>query len=150
MSAVADRFIKVSADGQLLAHDAPEWEGVYVPAAGLVIARRPTAKKYTFKAANAACTKVDLCGAPGERSISLREFVNHLLQDDRTGPAVDTTFFTIDDPYQWIWTCDECAPAGCAWFVGLGYGLSSRNHQDGHVRALAVRAGQFSGFGEVG
>jgi hypothetical protein len=149
LAASADRLIKVSADGQLLPHDAPEWEGIYLPAASLIVARRLTAKALGFKAANAACTKIDLCGAPGERSISLREFVNHLLEDDRTGPAIDAAFFTIDDPYQWIWTCDECAPSGCAWYVDLGGGYSGRGSQGNRARALAVRSGQFSGFGEA-
>lgn len=148
MNSLSDRYIKVSAEGQLLPHDATEWEGVYLPAASLIVARRPTAKPLGFKAANAACKKVDLCGAPGERSIALREFVSHLLQDDRTAPSVDTDFFTIDEPYTWIWTCDECAPAGYAWLVNLGCGGSSRGRQGAHNLALAVRAGQFSASGK--
>jgi hypothetical protein len=149
MNPLADRFIKVSAEGVLLPHTAEDWQGVYIPGASLIVARRPTAKALGFKAANAACAEVDLCGAKAERSISLREFVNHLLQDDCTGPALDTTFFTIDDPYQWIWTCDECAPSGYAWLVFLGDGLSDRDGRSSRFRALAVRSGQFSGFGEV-
>jgi hypothetical protein len=146
----APRFIKVSAQGQLLPRDAADWDGVYIHAASLIVARRPTAKALTFKSANTACAASILCGAKAERSISLREFVNHLLEDARKTPAIDPEFFTIDDPYEWIWTCDECAPAGYAWSVGLGGGFSYRGHQGNHSRALAVRAGQFSGFGEGG
>lgn len=142
--AATDRLVKVSADGKLLPRDAADWSGVYIPAAELIVARRPIAERLTFKAANDACKKIDLCGAKAQRSISLREFVNHVLEYDRTGPALDPKFFTVDDPYQWIWTCDECAPAGCAWGVFLGGGNSNRDRQGGQCRALAVRAGQLS------
>lgn len=147
-SSTAPRFIKVSAEGKLLPRDATDWEGVYIPAAQLIVARRPITKKLGFKAANAACKKIDLCGAPAERSISLREFVNHLLEFDRTGPALDTDFFTIADPWTWIWTSDECAPAGFAWGVGLSSGYSPRGRRDYRACALAVRAGQLFGDGE--
>jgi hypothetical protein len=141
------RFVKVSAGGELLPRSAEDWAGVYIPAAELIVARSPTPKAYTFKGAQAACREVDLCGAKAERSISLVEFVTHLLDNGRYRPVIDPDFFTLDDPATWIWTCDECQPAGYARGVYLGFGDSLWFHQDYRVQALAVRASQLSAFG---
>ena len=137
------RFIKVSAAGALLAADATDWSGVYIPAAGLIIARSPTAKSYTFKGAQQACREFDLCGAPAERPISVAEFYSHLVDNTRYNPVLDPSFFTLADPHTLIWTCDECMPAGGARFVYLGSGLSGWHLQDFRCQALAVRASQF-------
>lgn len=144
-----DRLIKVSAEGLPLPRNATEWSGVYIPAAELTVARRPMPAALGFKAANAACAKFDLCGAKAERSIGLREFVNHVLEFDRIGPALDPEFFTIDDPWKWIWTRDECAPASFSFVVDLYDGRVSRYRHDYPYRALAVRAGQLSAFSKT-
>lgn len=136
------RLIKVSSTGQLLPLSAKDWDGVYIPAAELTVARRILPIRGDFDLVGKACAQQDLCGAKAIRSISVKEWVNHLLEFDRTGPALDTRFFTIDDPWQWIWTCDPCAPRGFAFYVDLYGGYVARDHQSYLHSALPCRPGQ--------
>jgi hypothetical protein len=143
------RLHKVSDAGLLLPPDATEWVAVYDSDAQLTWTRDALpCGAVTWKKAKPAAEKLALCGFSDWRLASRFEWA-HLIDDQRCAPAIDTDFFTIDDPYQWCWTGTECAPAGYAWIVNLGYGYSNRYGQTYHSHVRAVRAGQLLAIGEV-
>ncbi|MEY4760661.1 MAG: hypothetical protein RLZZ200_517 [Pseudomonadota bacterium] len=144
-AATQPRFIKVSDTGLLLPSTAAEWSGVYIPAIELTVARRILPIRGDFTLANKACAEQDLCGAKAVRSVDAREFFNHLQDFDRYGPCLDPEFFTIDDPWQWIWTSTECAPRGYAVAVYLYVGNVCRLRQSNLCSALPCRPGQITG-----
>lgn len=139
------RFVKVSSAGLLLPDTATDWEGVYVPAGQITLPRRlllPGTGNWQWVLDQ--CAGVRACGFTDWQAISRLEFCNHLVDPERVGPCVDTGFFTVDDPYAWAWTRDECAPRGCAFNVDLYYGYVNRDRQSFHYSALPCRPGQLS------
>ncbi len=142
MNSRTARYHKVSATGHLLPADATEWEGVYIPALGLIVSADPLpCGRKPWKEAMAAAEGATLCGDKCTRAMSRSEYA-YILEDERAHPAVDGNYFR--GPYGWEWTSTPYAgnPSGAAWFVNLDGGYSSWfNHSFGSL-VRAVRAGQ--------
>jgi len=142
----AARFIKIGADGKPLPAEANEWEVVADQSTGRMWAvetiKVANWKAATVKKVEAKINALRLGGFDDWRIPNVEELF--LLADrTRTSPAIDTEFFP-DCPTDWFWTSTPwaSAPAGCAWFVGFGYGSASCSDRgySGFVRA--VRGGQ--------
>ena len=137
------RFINLDASGK---PTTGEHVAVYQTETGLIWTAAPLRDGADLSHTEAvqAATEVRLLGHSDWRAPSIRELLS-IIDYDRFDPAVDAAHFK--GPYGWTWTGTTAkAPAGYAWYVGLDDGYSLRLHQDGRVRALAVRVGQQLGL----
>jgi hypothetical protein len=142
------QLFKVSTEsvaaGKVLPRKAKQWEGVYVPALGLIVAADPVPGFYgPWKEGMAIAAKATVCGIKARKGHPTLQRLEYalLIEDDRCDPAVDDIYFRFGEN-RWEWTSTSCAPAGCAWLVGLGDGNSGRDGQSSHSFVRAVCAGQ--------
>ena len=134
------KFIKVSDAGLLLPADAKDWVAVYQPALQLTWSRAALpCGEVDWKRAGEEAAALTLCGWSDWRLGTRLEYA-HLIDDDLYDPVIPRAFF--DKPFGWHWTGTECAPAGYAWCVYLGGGITYRLHQVNELFVRAVRAGQ--------
>lgn len=135
-----DRFTKVSKDGKALPVTATDWEGVYDAEAGLIWGRACISGEFNWKDACKKASETTLCGAASRAPTVQERFALNDL--GKHGPALDTRFFAKESGWEWTSTVDAESPSGCAWSVGLGYGVAFRYAQVGRSRVRAVRSGQ--------
>lgn len=140
------RYTKLDASGAALPADATGHNAVQVDhpllARPLIVTAHRAAKEMTWKQTAKWAEGLDVNGWSWRLPTVEEAF---LIPDRSKHPALDVNFFPDFADYEWIWTStpDAESPAGYAWFVYLGHGVSGRFNQSfrGHVRA--VRAGQF-------
>ena len=147
------KLTKIGADGAALPDDATGHQVVRVErdllAHPLLVTAQIATERMTWQEAKAWAEGLTINGW----SWRLPTVEEAFMIPDRSRveePALDPAFFPGNDG-RWIWTATEDAqpPAGYAWCVFLGYGISYRGGQVHPNHALAVRAGQFSGLGKA-
>jgi len=134
-------FVKIAADGTKLPIDSEQWDAVLDESTGLMWAREAVKVTSWAEGENAA-GKLRTLGFEDWRVPTRRELLT-LVDDTRSGPAIDTTFFP-DCPSDWFWTSTSYAgsPAGYAWGIGFFYGNAHCPHHDDDGFVRAVRASQ--------
>jgi hypothetical protein len=88
----------------------------------------------------AAAKACRLMGHEDWRAPTIEELLS-IIDYTKCDPAVDSAHFRLQFGWEWTSTV-AAAPSGCAWFVNLYNGYSSRNGQDYGLHVRAVRAGQ--------
>jgi len=140
------KLTKLAADGTDLPADATGHLAVRVEnelfAHPMIWTARRSAERMTLAQAKVWAEKLDINGW----SWRLPTVEEAFLLCDRTRttyPLVDPAYFP-DCEGEWIWTSTEdlVPPAGFAWGVDLGYGLSYRSVVVIHDHVRAVRSGQ--------
>lgn len=115
-------MIKISATGEQLLADAPEWDAVLLPEQGLMFsAGNASQKELNEKEANEACAALTLAGFNDWR-VPTRQELESILDLSRYSPAIDTTHFR-DTKNDWYRTSTPCPwSSDRAWLVGFDYG----------------------------
>ncbi len=141
VAASGPRYVNLGADGNPVAVGDPDWVAVYDTQTQLTWTRQCLdCGPVTHADALAAASAVRLFGRDDWRAPTIQEQLS-IIDYTRCDPALDTTHF--DGPADWCWTSTiAAAPAGCAWYVFLYDGFSSRDFRSDRLRVRAVRAGQ--------
>lgn len=142
-----NRYTKLAADGADLPADATGHLAVRVDndlfARPMIWTAHRSEDRMTWKDAKKWAEKLGINGWSWRLPTVEEAFL--LCDRSRTAePMVDPAYFPDCDG-EWIWssTEDKTPPAGFAWLVDLGYGLSIRGVQSSRALVRAVRAGQF-------
>lgn len=135
------RFINLGADGKPTDGD---HVAVYQTATDLIWTAAPLGTELTQPDAMKAASDCRLLGATDWRGPGQSELLS-ILDFEFWDPCVDPKHFK--GPYGYAWSSTPYkGAAGCFRGVFLDDGYSSCFHQDFHVLALAVRAGQQLGL----
>lgn len=138
------RFLKLSAEGNVIAADATDHVAVRDTVTGLEWTVAET-KAMKWKAAGKWAEKLELLGG-GWRLPTVEELFG-LADRTRHSPAIDQDAFPgCDGGWYWSATVDAESPSASAWYVYFGNGGSNWLRQNFEGRVRAVRAGQSLGL----
>lgn len=138
--AAAQRFTKISAEGERLSDSATEWDGVLDSSTGLVWGRKLLPGSHSWKEALEAASKATLCGKAA-RAPTIQERQS-IIDYARHSPALHADYFAKESGWEWTSTPDAQSPSGYAWCVHLDGGSCGRYGQGGRSYVRAVLAGQ--------
>ncbi len=138
-------YTKIGAEGQDLPPDATGHQAVRVEhpllAKPLIFTASRSPKELTYKEALKWAESLEINGWSW-RVPTVEEAL--FLPDRCKYPALDSSYFSDFDGYEWLWTStpDAGSPSEYAWFVASGAGGSLRGPQSDRLCVRAVRAGQ--------
>ena len=110
---------------------------------GLMWSKENVGGKCNWEESDKACRELGLAGHKDWRMPTRWELLT-LVDDTRSSPAIDTSFFTNTEN-DWYWTSTLCAWApSCAWVVSFGSGSANVNHRSNLAFVRAVRSARAS------
>lgn len=134
--------------GEVLPKKAKKWEGVYVPALAIIVARDVLdCGGVPWQQATDAVAQSTLCGIASPRMWTRLEFAL-LMEEQRWDPVLNTDFFTKPQHY-WEWTSTVRSDPANAWGVDLRLGFSGWFLQSNHDFCRAVCPSQSLDLGNA-